>query len=293
MASNLTLIKTTTYNANDSISQGFLYSIEKYCNCWLIALWIKLESEDGIINSIKGSDQVGNAYIEFTDIGKDRIPGFCCYYWINIDNRTLSTISYTNQRTCKKELICYLENFANFLSSFVVLDKDDISKIAGYSDSNISIDKAKFHILLKTRYKQNELTNLINNSKNITSTIIKFQSNYTEEIELSQWQNLLRFFKLVPYEDNSLKTIEKYELEVKRKFSKEEISKLIEDWKFGSSNEPLKYNDRGFKADGKIYWLSGSFDRSRHKVNFNFHSNKIDTHKLGKILIELLQIESQ
>jgi len=292
--SNKALSDTCTYELEDESEDSyrtFCFDIVKNNTTgdFVLVTWNETASNEGRVVTVDGTQTVGNANVEFTDLPEGAIPGYATYFWFIPSHNVFASIRFHHTLLIgKKSLDKYIKEFTAKFSSFTVTEEenDDI-EIIGYSNNDGDDVHQLFPDFKSYLFrKPGEITYIRDNIDSIKKIIRKEELNPQVNLDRELWQKILQSLRLSP-RDNTLTDEVKIKYEIPFTPTENDIDSIIEEW---VENHDSKWDDIGFKfeSDAQIRWLSNSVAKDEFNVNVTRNNDEIvDAESLLNSLTEL------
>lgn len=269
------LNETKTYsvdpNRNDStILETYCYSVVERNGDYLLTTWNKIADVDGKIASIDGQGITGQANVETTEPPNGFIPGYPSFFWFIPERNLFATIQFNTPLNGRRNLDCYLYNFIERFSSFVVYSSEgETSHVLGYGTED-NYDSLKPRFVSSQYTQEGQIEHILSNWESIRKIIKKDKLVYSRPEEKVLLQKVLGFFNIL--NDTTAPTTENdIYINLAYNPSEEETKGIIRRWKQETEERPSA--DVGFVMRGNsshIFWLKESIASDVFDLNIRF-----------------------
>jgi hypothetical protein len=290
------LSETSTFEleGSEDINKAYCFELVKSrLGDFVLVVWNETPSNEGRVVSVSGSDTVGSANVEFTDLPEGAIPGYATYFWFIPEYDVFASIRFHHSLMIGKgTLDKYLKEFTAKFTSFVVMEEtEDGAEILGYSNGE---NQEPQHLLADFKSflyrKPGQIEYIKQNIDSIRKVIRKNKLNPLIEIHRTAWQKFLELVNVSPGNQNRL--IEEVDIKYEMPFvpSQEELENMIDGWE---EEHDTKWDDIGFQFTGEqgVKWLSSSVAKSQIEVEVTRDNEEIvDATSLLRALTEQREV---
>lgn len=231
---------------------------------FVLTTWNEIPTIDGKTPTVNGSEPVGSAHVELSDLPADGIPGYPTYFWfLPADNR-FAAITFNSILNGHQNLGLYLNGFLRTFSPHVCRRTNDAGKIevAGYRHTPQDSPEYLYPRFQSSLcHNRTALAFIRRNRQLITKYIRKMKVEPHVERDVSFYRKLFEHatgINQAQRDPDPLKI--RYEVDVTP--SEDDLNAMIEDWQ---GTHTTHWNDVGFKISGddrNIRWLSHCLARS-------------------------------
>lgn len=244
---------TTESAANEPITRSYFYDYYSRNDNHILILWHEYQNADGSILGLNGNGRPGDSETRSSTFeGEDYIPGLPGYYWFNSSLNVCISVDF-NSSCSKKTLIeRYIKGFIQNRWPYKITNEH--GEIINYAEderlvvNRKSFPKFKLSLMKNTAVeeelfiKRERITRMIKEEK--LETQLQDQRSTIEKM----FSGLLRNTPVYLYE----KTF-KHEFEFTP--TEAELVEIIDS--FRSQDDNGNIENIGFRAEGRVYMLSG------------------------------------
>lgn len=271
---NLELAQTKLYEGSGAqdIDPVYLLAIHQVPSRddWLVVTWNENESFDGSSASVNGSDRVGAASVDLTEIEEGRIPGYPTYFYVMPQDGKIATIRIDTRKSGRKGFQEYIKCFISGYASQVVHDRSDenSANVLGYREQP---EEEPERLIPKFRLREirigGRLDLIRNRCHEIRSIIRKATLNIRQQADRNTWQKLMA--KLGWAHSSTMQQDIEIKYEIHDAVNSEQLEAMINEWEsFGRGS----WDDIGVRFRGeanKDYWFSRSLARDKLNIRVN------------------------
>ncbi|MAV29581.1 MAG: hypothetical protein CL866_01215 [Cycloclasticus sp.] len=288
---NKALSETCTYELEDGEDEyrAFCFDLVKnrLTGDFVIVTWNETSTNEGRVVTVDGTQSVGNADVNFTDLPEGSIPGYATYFWVVPEHDVFASIRFHHSLLIgKKSFDRYIKEFVAKFTSFVVTEEtEDGVEILGYSDNNDEVYHLNADFKSYLYRKPGQIEYIKQNIDSVTKIIRKNELNPQVELHRTMWQKFLESIRVRP-EENRLTDDIKIKYEIPFTPSEDEVDEIIAEWE---ENHESKWDDIGFKfeSDPQIKWLSHSVAKDEFEIDVTRDNDEIvEAHSLLDALTE-------
>lgn len=275
------LVETCTFALEDPDSslRAFCFDIinNSTTGDFLLTIWNESASNEGRIASVRGSDPVGDAEVNFSDLPEDAIPGYATYFWFVPQKNVFASIRFHHsQLTNKENLQRYFKEFIAKFSVHAIYDEDDNeeNQIIGYAENDG--DKPR---KLRAKFRAAPFKNpgkldyIRSNRELITKIVSRNRLRPTVSIDRTLFQKMLQKISNSIHDTQVTPDI-KIRYEIPYTPDENELESIIAEW---TGQDESRWDDVGFKVEGDqtTYWLSHSAAKDNIEVDIQRQDDEI------------------
>lgn len=278
--------KTSTYQGEESSGtrSTYCYSIKSSeVGDYLITTWNGISESSEAVASVAGDEPVGKAKVNLTEIPDGNIAGFATYFWILPSLNKLATLqfSHSSRRNGLPEFRKYISNYMRIFSSYCVVKAQPSSNksedtleesidILGYANKNGETKQLipKFSTILHEKTPRN-LEIIREKRTSIRRVLRKIELSRDSEYQADFVEKAFSWLGIKGIEKESRKFKFKYGIEL-RSPSKEDLEKIILNWKSESRSSDSSWENLGFQLEGEstIRWIDSFLASDVFSLNF-------------------------
>ena len=242
---------------------------------YLLTTWNEIPSFEGKTATVNGSQRVGTADVELSDLPADGIPGYPTYFWFLPSENRFATVTFNAVLNGHQNLAHYMNGFLRTFSRHVCKSANDLGeiKVTGYRKSEHDTP-ARLYPRFESAlcYNRAEIEYIRSNRQSISKYIrkVKIEPNIQRDVgfirKLFEHATGINQNKRVP---RPLKI--RYEAEATPDAA--ELNAMIKEWR---TRTPTRWDDVGFKITGDsrgIRWLSHSLARDDFELEIDCPAN--------------------
>ncbi len=273
------LSQTCTYELEDGEDEYRTFCFDLVNNSqtgdFVLVMWNETPTNEGRVVAVDGTQSVGNADVNFTDLPEGSIPGYATYFWFIPEYDVFASIRFHHSLIIgKKSLDRYLKEFTAKFTSFVVTEETEEGvEIVGYSNNDDETYNLAADFKSYLYRKPGQIEYIRQNIDSIKKIIRKNELNPQIVLHRELWQKILESLRIVPRE-NTLSEEVKIKYEIPFTPNEEEINEIIAEWE---ENHESKWDDVGFKfeSDAQIRWLSHSVAKDEYDLDVTRDNDEI------------------
>lgn len=270
---------TCTYEVeeSDNLTKTYCFNVCKNESTgdFILVTWNSIPSVDGKIPSVNGSQPVGSADVNMTEVQPGDIPGYATYFWFVPSKNVFSTVCFHHPVNGHKNMRVYLHKFLSKFTNHVVSfeAEDGTQQIEGYAqDESSEAQNLRPRFVTRLYRLPARLEYLRKNRQFITKIIRKNSLLPSVHSNLSLWQSLLVNCGIVP--DIPLQNNIQVKYEFGHTPTEYELDSMIQEWEM---SHDTKWDDIGFAIKGETspFWLSHSVAKNKFELDVERDNEEI------------------
>jgi len=265
------VIKTATYDKipEKGIWPTYCYDIASSADNedHILITWNETHHDNGEVLAINGTQPVGEADVESNKFGKDKIPGYPTYFWINTKHKIVAAISINGNITGNQNLQSYFKSYLEKFTPWAHFktDKSGNREISYYKDPEIESEAECYPAFSTLRIKsQTQIDQIRANVANIQHILCRSEittETTTGNAMLNQVLKLINFENLTKHKQQV-----RFDFSIKANPTINDLDNVISKWE---SEDRDAVSDIGFrmKSLNSPIWLSGTISRITKELN--------------------------
>lgn len=262
--------RTATYSPASSgkYYESYCFDVKRLVSSGdlFLTLWIRTETAEGRVASIRGNSRLGELDIRAEAVPQGFIPGAPAYFWIIPSQRQIACIRFDRQLLHRHDLNRYMKGFMQSCSRFVVGDtsRDGVkTNIRGYSAGRNQQIYSKMYERFSTKpVKHAPQIELIRRRRgDIRKVILKKKLSWSDPVQAGTLDHIRRLLGLLEVE-HPQELSHKFNSTIEMTPTSAELDSIIEGYEEGDGWEDIAFAMKG----GAIYWLSSMNKTSTHDL---------------------------